>query len=227
MAVTTYVDFTKNISYKRERKLYKDPYTDKTKKALENFIEILSVSQDLVKSALDNTDDAKMFYKMFPVFEEIDCKDEEAFYEFKLGYKIDGVPSRLVYILSCAIKKYGTEFPNMTLQSVYRSLVIYDDYYFVNNGEEILLSDVIYFMFKYKFDLLTARRLRTGVETYIPNADRVALIPDDMIQETSKEISWDIDKGLVAAKGGSVVILRTVGNRLGVTTDDFDLRKAY
>lgn len=227
MANTTYVDFTKNISYKRERKLFKDPATEKTSKALKDFIEILSVSPDLVKVAVDNTDDAKEFYKKFPVFEEIGSKDEEAFYEFKLGKKIDGVPSRLVYILQRAIDVYGTEYPNLTLQSVYKSLVMYDDYYFINNGEEILLSDIIYFMFKHKFDLLTARRLRSGVEVYIPNADRVALIPKDILSKVEGTVQWDTDKGLMGNVDKQFVILRTVGDRLGVTGDDFDLRKAY
>ena len=193
-----YIDFTKAISYKRERKVYKNPITkntEDTKNVLENLIATVP--------------------QLATVFNT--CDD---------GYYMDGVPTFVVYVLQKALQEAGSSAPNLALQSCYKLIIKYDDYIFVNNGKEITLLDVIYFCFKKKFDLLTARRLISDDEVYIESVDRVAVLPDDilkLIPDVSK-LGYDPKIGIITEDGNPI---RTLNARVGVTVDDFDLREAF
>lgn len=226
MSSQSYVDFTKNISYKRERKLYRDPNTENTEKSIKSLKVLLSTVPQM-KQLFDESEDAASFFEAFDVFAKTKTADEEAFYQMKVGYHLNGVPTKVIYILNKAIKENGTEYPNLTLQSVYKLLKKYDDFCFKNNDAEITLVDIIYFVFKDKFDLITPRRNRVGIETYIADSDRIALIPDDITECISEEITYDKDRGLITNINGKSVEIRTLPNKIGITTDDFDLRKAF
>lgn len=226
MKATSYVEFTKNISYKREREKYKEPDEEYVNGTLEVLKEILPANQK-VKQVFDSCESAADFFKAFPTFKEIKLNSEEAFYRMKLGMKIDGVPSRAVFIIKKAVKVNGTEFPNLTIQSVYKLLEQYDDFYFINNGLEITLIDIIEFILGKSVKLTTARRLRVDNEVYIKDVDRIAIIPDDILDEVEGEIHYDPKRGLIGNVHGVETELRILSNRIGVTTDDFDLRKAF
>lgn len=223
---TSYVDFTKNISYKRERVKYKEPDEEKVQKAYETLKEVLP-AVPRIKQVFDSCESAADFFKAFPTFKTIGQNDEEAFYRLKLGSKIDGVPSRIVFILKKAIKESGTEFPNLTLQSVYKLLVQYDDYFFVNNGINITLINIVEFVFGKPIKLTTARRLRVDNEVYVEDANRIAIIPDDILEIVKGDITFDPNRGLLGEVDGKLTELRILSDRIGVTFDDFDLRKAF
>lgn len=226
MKATSYIEFTKNISYKRERLKYKEPNEESVERTIQALKSVLPAIPK-VKQVFDSCESAADFFKAFPTFKQIGCNSEEAFYRFKLGFKIDGVPSRAVYIIKKAIGINGTEFPNLTIQSVYKLLEQYDDFYFINSGNEVTLIDVIEYILAKPVKLTTARRPRVDNEVYIKNVDRIAIIPDDILEEVEGEISYDAKRGLIGNVHGVETELRILSNRIGVTTDDFDLRKAF
>ena len=221
-----YIDFTKNISYKRDRVKFNEPDEEKVTKSFNALKEILAASPR-IKQVFDSCESASDFFKLYTSFKDMGLNTEEAFYRLKLGMKVDGVPSRIIYILRKAIKENGTEFPNLTLQSVYKLLAQYDDYTFVNNGNEITLINIVEYVFGKPVKLTTARRHRVDNEVYVPNVNRIAIIPDDMLELVKGEISYEPSRGLIGEVDGAMIELRILSDRLGVTTDDFDLRKAF
>lgn len=226
MSKISYVDFTKNISYKRDRVKFKEPDEEKVVEAYELLKEVIPAMQR-VKQAFNDCESAADFYKAFPSFKTLGANSEEAFYRLKLGMKVDGVPSRIIYVLRKAIKANGTEFPNLTLQSVYKLLAQYDDYIFENDGNEITLINIVEYAFGKPIKLITARRPRVDNEVYIPSADRIAIIPDDILELVKGEITFEPSRGLLGNIDGKLIELRILSDRLGVTIDDFDLRKAF
>lgn len=224
--MNSYIQFTKDISYKRERKLMKDPYTERTVKCLEVLNDmLLNIPQ--VKSLFDETDVAANFFDNIVTFKEMGLVDEEAFYIRKLKSRMIGVPSRIVYIVNKAIATYGKENPNYTLSSVYKYLLKYDDYLFENERKQYTLLDIIYYLFYDNFDLLTARRLKAGNEIYVESVNKVAIVPNDILSIIDvKTVDYDPKLGLTAIYDGQVTPLRIMCGRIGATTDDFDLRKA-
>lgn len=220
-----YIDFTKAISYKRERKVYKNPITKNTEDT-KNVLENLIATVPQLATVFNTCDDAKAFFHTYGIFSELKATDEEAFYQLKVGYYMDGVPTFVVYVLQKALQEAGSSAPNLALQSCYKLISKYDDYIFVNNEKEITLLDVIYFCFKKKFDLLTARRLISDDEVYIESVDRVAVLPDDILElipDVSK-LGYDPKIGIITEDGNPI---RTLNARVGVTVDDFDLREAF
>lgn len=226
MKALQYIDFTKNISYKRDREKYKEPDEEKVVAAYETLKELLP-AMPLLKKTFDSCESATDFFKAYPTFKEIGQNSEEAFYRLKLGMKVDGVPSRIIFILRKAIKENGTEFPNLALQSVYKLLSQYDDYTFTNDGREITLIDVVEYAFGKPVKLTTARRLRVDNEVFVSDANRIAIIPDDILELVEGDITYEPNRGLLGEVGGELIELRILSDRIGVTLDDFDLRKAF
>lgn len=226
MKVLQYIDFTKNISYKRDREKYKEPNEEKVVEAFETLKELLP-AMPLLKKTFDSCESATDFFKAYPTFKEIGQNSEEAFYRLKLGMKVDGVPSRIIFILRKAIKENGTEFPNLALQSVYKLLSQYDDYTFMNDGREITLIDIVEYAFGKPVRLTTARRLRVDNEVFISDANRIAIIPDDILEIVKGDITYEPNRGLLGEVDGQLIELRILSDRIGVTLDDFDLRKAF
>ena len=226
MKALQYIDFTKNISYKRDREIYKEPEEEKVVEAFETLKELLP-AMPLLKKTFDSCESASDFYKVFPTFKELGLSSEEAFYRLKLGMKVNGVPSRIIFILRKAIKEYGTEFPNLTLQSVYKLLAQYDDYIFMNDGHEITLINIVEYVFGKPIKLTTARRLRVDNEVFVVDANRIAIIPDDILEQVKGDITFEPSRGLLGEVDGELLELRILSDRIGVTLDDFDLRKAF
>lgn len=226
MKALQYIDFTKNISYKREREKYKEPDEDKVVEAYNSLKELLP-AMPLLKKTFDSCESATDFFKAFPTFKDVGQNSEEAFYRLKLGMKVNGIPSRIIFILRKAIRENGTEFPNLTLQSVYKLLAQYDDYTFINDGREVTLINVVEYVFGKPVKLITARRLRVDNEVYVADANRIAIIPDDILELVKGDITFEPNRGLLGEVNGELIELRILSDRIGVTLDDFDLRKAF
>lgn len=180
-----------------------------------------------VRQRFELYDEDKDFFGEFPDFEKSGIKSQELFYQNKLGYFIEGVPSKIVYILQKAIKELGSDEPNTTLYSVYGILLpfAYDKYN--HKGTEMNLLDIVYAVFKHKFEPLTNRRKSSGDEYYVYDSNLIAILPKD-IQESVKgyEIKFDKKVGLYIEVDGERTLLRTMNKRIGVTRNDLDLRES-
>ena len=148
----------------------------------------------------------------------------ELFYSFKLGYTTEGIPSELVYILEKAVREYGTANPNSTLWSCYRLIEKYAEYYFKTENGDMILQDVVYAIFKKKFDFITPRRNISGNEVYVHNKDSIALLPDNILSEINGQKVFYDKTGLYIGEENHT-LLRLMNGRIGVTVDDFDLRE--
>lgn len=218
----SYIEFTREACRKADgKKLYEvKPFTPEQSKA---FRDLLSASETFADT-FNKTESAKGFFKHFPDFKEMGIANEELFYAFKLGYTAVGIPSELVYILTKSVKTYGVANPNCTLWTCYKLIKSYADYSY-KVGEDILnLQDVIYAIFKNKFDFITPRRNISGSEVYVHNKDSIALLPSDIINAIDgQKVYYDKD-GLYV--GEDKKLLRLMCDRIGITTDDFDLRES-
>lgn len=221
----SYIEFTKSIHWKSKNPVVVEDPNDKMAEDTRWLILEFINASPIIKRAFESTDNAKSFYNTFTEFNDLKIWKEEGFYQCKLGYRVPGVPSKIPYILNKAIKTYGVTYPNKTLQSVYKLLKPYANSMFMVEGEQVNLEDVINFIFKMDIEYITPRKLRSGLETYIPNIDKVAIIPDDIYKEVSGEIRYDSKLGLVCGEDNPI-ILRELGGRIGLVKDDLNLSEA-
>lgn len=222
MPSMTFIDFTSEASKKIEGKeLCKiDQFTDEQ---LELFTEFVSV-HPYISDIFSKTESSEYFFKRFPEFKELGIASSELFYSFKLGYNIEGIPSRLVFVINKAIEEYGMSHPNSTLWTCYKLITKYAKYYFKTEDGDLNLQDVLYGLFKTKFDLITPRRNVSGSEVYVHNKDTIALLPEDILTAIDgKKVYYD-KEGLYV--GEEKTLLRIMNSRLGITLDDFDLRES-
>lgn len=194
------------------------------------FKELLAISPNM-KNVFSAVDDSNAFFKMFPdVKKVIGAKIcAEVFYACKLGYYYDGIPSKLVYILNKAVKNCGRDFANLTVNSAVNLLRTYASAQYRYDGSTICVKDVLDNVFGKSVDLLTTAKMKikTGDvwEVFIPDVERVALMPDDIASMISygdcDKLSFDINKGIMLGD----VPVRTMNGRVGITRNDFDLRE--
>jgi len=182
-----------------------------------------------IKSRFDLTESANEFYKACPLAKKIVEKDalSEAFYALKAGFYFEGIPSKLTYILSKAIKMYET--PNRAVSAI--SLAVLGNY--LGNGalaEGHTIKEVINNILGVEYKTLTrarrAAKYNDVFEVYVENVDRVLVLPASYEQflesRTDLEtVTYDKEKGVLMCG----VPLRIYGGRIGITTDDFDLRE--
>lgn len=180
-----------------------------------------------IKQRFELYDEDKDFFGEFPDFENSGIKSQELFYRNKLGYYIDGIPSKVVYILQKAIKELGTENPNTTLYSVYGILLPFAYNKYEHKGEQLDLLDIVYAVFKHKFEPLTNRRKSCNDEFYVYDENLIAILPKDIQEQVKgKDIKFDKKLGLYIEDGESKSLLRLMNGRIGVTMSDFDLRES-
>lgn len=188
-------------------------------------------SSKTATNMFNSLEDANAFFAIFPDLRKIlgtgVCV--EVFYACKLKYAYDGVPARLVYILNKAFTHGSQVHVNATLNTVTALLKPYVNDVYTVNGETATVKDIIENVLGRSVKLLTSsvRKVKATdcFEVYVPNVERVALLPPDIanmlpVAECEK-IRFDREKGLVIDN----VIIRTLNNRLGITRDDFDLIK--
>lgn len=180
-----------------------------------------------IKQRFELHDDDKDFFGEFPDFEKSGVKSQELFYQNKLGYYIDGVPSKVVYILQKAVKQIGTDNPNTALFSVYGILLPFAYNKYEHKGEELNLLDIVYAVFKHKFDPLTSRKKSSGDEFYVYDENLIAILPKDIQEQVKgKDIKFDKKLGLYIEDGDNKSLLRLMNGRIGVTRSDLDLRES-
>lgn len=196
---------------------------------LTEFKSLLAISRNM-SSNFEVLEDANAFFKMFPdVKKLIGAKlCVEVFYACKLGYMYEGIPNKLLYILTKALNQNNREFVNLALNSAVNLLKPYADSSFTCGEEVVTTKDVIENIVGHSVQLITSStpkvKLRGYYEVYIPNVERIALFPIDIGDMLSyadcERLSFDIGKGIMLDD----VPVRILNNRIGVTKDDFDLR---
>lgn len=201
---------------------------DLTEEEFEAFRALLNIDDSYGKM-LQQTEIASEFYETCPIIETLTDKEiqEDVFYAAKLGYYFVGVPSKLVYILRKAIRQY--ESPNLAISALDTRVIAK----YLKEGalaEGITIKQVIEKLLGTNFELLSDYnrkvQFRTYYEVYIPNTDRVALIPSEIAgyiesYEDLKSLQFDSELG-ITIHGKP---LRTLDGRLGVTVNDYDLRE--
>lgn len=197
---------------------------------LKEFKEIISISMNM-KNSFQMLDDSNAFFKAFPDVKKVlgvkICT--EIFYACKLGYYYEGVPAKLVYILQKAIVNHGKEYPNVTLNSAVNLLKPYACAQYKCNNNIVTVKDVLDNVFGYSVQLLTTAKtkIKPGLywEVFIPDVERVAIMPDDIASMISygdcDKLSFDFRKGIMLED----VPVRTMNGRVGITKNDFDLRE--
>lgn len=203
-----------------------------TEEMLIKFQEVVHIS-NIIKSRFDSTDDANSFFAVFPSIKNA-CGTgvcTELFYACKLGFWMPGVPSKLVYIITKAFKECGKDFVNKAILSCLSLLRVYADCSFESDGEVLTVKDVIENLIGRPVTLLTdsVRKVDSGNgwEVFIPNVNRVAVIPSaiaDMISYYDCDrLEFKKDLGIVLGD----IPIRTFNNYIGIVKDDFDLRECF
>lgn len=199
-----------------------------TAEEFSEFKSLLSYD-DAYLVGLKHTESADEFYEAFEIFRECvpDEKKEELFYGMKLGYILEGVPSKLIYILRKAMHEKPT--PTLAMQSinplVWQSLLRYrlpqgtciHDIMDELHGDRVMLINPACRMIEYE----------DFAEIYVENVDRIVLVPADITRfvcdpRDLMRVQYLPGRGVCVGDAP----LRTMNNRVGVTLDEFDLREA-
>lgn len=175
-------------------------------------------------------DDANSFFSVYTDIKKMIGASicNEVFYACKLTYVYDGVPSRLVYIISKMISKCNTAYPNVAINRTYKLLSKYLSDVYIVGGQEFTVKDVIENMFGFGIKLITSSvpkvKSTNCYEVYVRDVERVALIPGDIARilpyAECEKLRFDRQVGIVMTDGTP---LRCLNGRLGITKDDFDL----
>lgn len=224
----TLLELTKIVGGKYPKDAAPMKYTSITQKELDEFIDMLNINE-VYKQGIETTERPSEFYNAFALFDNAVPKGEkeELFYAAKLGFFYPEVPSKLVYILRKAVD--AADSPNLAIE--YLNTPAITEYICrgpLNCG--ITVYQLLCNLFGKSFKLLTSARRRAKFndwwEYYIPDKDRVCLIPDDIAQGLSSR--EDLTSICYSEKMGVCVYeqpLRTMKGHLGITKNDFDLRE--
>ncbi len=201
-----------------------------TQNDIDEFVQLMHSSRSLL-NMYQTTEEFGDFIKVYPSIKKVYSIDlaEELFYASKLHYQYNGVPTKLVYIITKMFSTFGHNHVNDALSRSIKYLAPYLDDTYLVDGKEVTLKDVIEFFAKSQIKLLTSSVPKVKsldcYEVYVPDADRVALLPNDIASKLPyadcEKIVFDKQKGLVIED----IIVRTMNGRLGITKDDFDLRQ--
>lgn len=203
---------------------------DNLKEEVHKFQKLMLVNE-LYMSCFKLTESSEEFYKACPHFKKfIELQAlEEVFYATKLGYYLEGVPSKLTYLLQKTLHKYDT--PNNAVNAVMGTAFGR----FLKKGslaENITIKMVIESLLGVEYQELSefrlAARFNNCYEVYVSNVDRVVILPQDYSSyleniEDLKTVEYRRGEGVVLCN----TLLRTYGGRIGITCNEFDLRKCF
>lgn len=193
-----------------------------------NFFKELVNIDGTIKAAFDSTDNATIFFKGYADIKElVGTKAVDVFYAYKLGYFLEGVPMKLVYILTKAYREYSEV--NMALNSCIALVQKYANNVYVTPNGSYTVKDIIDNIAATSTKLITEDCLKVEYnnyfEVYIKDTRMVALIPSytatNLSQDDINNIKYDKEKGLVLHG----LPLRISTNTLGATLHDYDLRE--
>lgn len=220
-----YLEFTKILSFTGKTACTVGKVTEEDVQLLND---ILSINPMFMNDFL-NTDHAPSFYSKYPdikkVFGGVKCVD--VFYALKLGHTYNGIPNRIPYLMNKAMTEVDASAFNSVLCAL-KNTGIFGDVYYDVDGTKVTNMDIIANVFRKRPQLITEDNLLVKydsfAEVYVRNTDTIALLPLDIADSLSREdceaINFDKTLGLVINN----VPIRTLGNRLGVALDDYDLR---
>jgi hypothetical protein len=201
-----------------------------TEEDLKLFKRTVATSR-IINSMFTNTDSADSFFSLCPDVKQIvgGKKCIDCFYACKLGYYMPGISTKLVYIVNKMFKENDKRFVNKAMNTAVPLLRPYVNCAFKYNEDTYTVKDVIENICGHPVQLLNSsvRKISVGdtSEVYIPDVERVALVPEGIAgmfsQDDCEQLSFNIDKGIMLNEWP----IRTLGNRLGITRDDFDLRE--
>ena len=198
-----------------------------TPEQFKTFRKYLAIN-DAYRDLITKTDSSTEFFESCPLLLSAVDEDvaEDLFYAMKLGFMYNDVPSRLVYYLQKAMRM--AESPNLAISMLSGS----EMKKYLRPGaiaSDITVKQILTNLFGCEFKLLTTAtrkvRFNDWYEVYVNNTDRVVLLPEDIAEavdsrEDLKNVNFKENVGVCVYD----MPLRTFGNRLGITTDDYDLR---
>lgn len=200
------------------------------KEEVAKFQKVMLINE-LYISCFKLTESSEEFYRSCPDFKKFIELEllEEVFYITKLGYYLEGVPSKLTFLLQKAFQKYDT--PNNAVNAITGTAFGR----FLKKGslaEGITIKTVIETLIGERYQELTEFRLATKFkncyEVYVKNVDRVVILPEDYGKylesiDDLRTIEYRKEEGVVLCN----TPLRTYGERIGVTCNEFDMRKCF
>lgn len=200
-----------------------------TQEHIMEFKRLLKISSR-IESSYEDTEDSNSFFSMFPDIKKIlgTSVCVEVFYATKTGFYYNGIPAKLVYILSKLFMSGSYKSVNTAINSAVRILSIYAKSSWDYSGTELNMKDVIENIIGKPITLLTASVPKTEsnglYELWVPNVERVALLPDYIFEKLSYQ---DCERVEYTTEGLALngMLLRTFQDRLGIVKDDFDLRE--
>jgi hypothetical protein len=222
------IEFNDKLLVNNERVVYEVPAINQ--ESIDDFRKVVNSSRSMAYT-YETLEDVDAFMKLYPGIKKLygSALLSELFYASKLNQYYEGIPSKLIYVLTKLFKEFGTVHINDTLSRGLKYLTPFINHIYVVNGQDLTLKDVIDVFAKGAVKLLTSsvRKVKAVdcYEVFIPNANRVALLPNDIANQLPyadcEKLSFDRNRGIVMDD----LVVRTMSNRLGVTKDDFDLRQ--
>lgn len=214
-------------------------YGEKTKIVTPKLSQdMLSTFQSLISSGqrirmfYDQTDDVNSFFSLFPDVKQIVgtrvCV--ECFYACKLGYFMEGVPTKLTYIVQKMLSGEDNKlYVNRSMNAAVQLLTPYSNCEYEIAGECYTMKDVVENVVGSPIKLINSSvrkvKVRDVWEVFVPDANRVALLPDGI----GSSLSMDDCENLRYVRDLGIALndipIRTLGNRVGIVRDDFDLRE--
>lgn len=198
-----------------------------TQEELNEFRQYLAIDPAYLE-ALNNTANSDEFFNACPLFQAIP-KDlrEDLFYAVKLGFTYKNVPSRLVYLLRIALRE--AKSPNLAIEMLNNAQ--FHKYLKASAlPEGVTVKQIMSNLLGHDFKTFTNARKRVEYkgfyEYYVADADRVLILPEDIAKQVSSRedingLNYKPDVGVCLYDKP----LRFFNGRLGITTDEFDLRE--
>ena len=232
------IDFVKTCNNAKE------PYehcVDISPNFEEEYATWLSIvtSTQYFNTAFDATNNSKVFYAEYKNLEFPYGKQlaAEFFYmtklktEFNRDYRYKGIPAKLEYLIRAA-QTLPWETPNQLLSMCYRAINEFAPYTYETSAGVLNLLGVFSIIIQEDFEPVTdaVRKVyneyHNVYEVYVENVDMIAFLPEDIAgcirAKDLDVVTFDKKIGLLYKN----IPLRTLGGRIGLTTDDFDLRNA-
>lgn len=233
-----YIDLAKFLEKKKyiQRKEGVSYYGDKKRVVAEAEFKkyyLIINSSPTPGAVLRSAEESSLFYKACPQLAKFIPEEvrEDVFYTYLLGYQMNGIPSRLVYILKKAYTKFDT--PNVAISMISRNLL---EEFLVEGAlpKEYSISDVAANVWSGDVKIMSPYRKRAVfknlVEMYVERTsegelfDTVVVLPtriSELIEESEiAKVVYTPKKGLEL--NGN--LLRKYNGSVGITVSDVDLR---
>lgn len=218
--------------------IFEGKYVDELKKSeviktitendLNEFRELLSIS-DSFSEGLNLTESYAEYFQTYEILGKSVNEDlkEDLFYAAKLGFFYEGIPSKIVYLLRKSLRKYNT--PNNAISALdVRSISRY-----LKKGslpEGVTLKMIMENIIGREFETITQYRrsvhFKEVTEVYVQNTDRVLVLPKELavFVESQKDL-----ESVQYVKNIGVCVhdipIRTLGGKIGITFNEYDLRE--